>query len=307
MGLPDLDPAADRCSVGTVGSLLNTAVPPPTVRLQPPSGWAPADLGELWRYRYLVRLMALRDIRVRYKQSALGWGWALIRPLFTLAVFAGLFHLLLGAEHMPTRAGSPYALSTLCALVPWQLFARTLSGGGNSLVANHHLITKVYFPRLVLPVAPTLAALADFTIAFVVLGALMGIYGVVPGWSVLALPAFTALAAMSGLAVALWLSALHAIYRDVGHGLAFLIQLWMYATPVVYTTESVMADQDLWVRTVFALNPMAQVCEGFRWALLGGAPPDIAILLGSTGAVAAVLVGGLYFFRRMERAVVDLV
>ena len=254
--------------------------------IEPPKGWSALGLGSLWQYRELIGFLALRDIRVRYKQSVLGISWAVIQPLTTMLVFSVLFGLLLGSNRKPTMAGVPYAVSTFCALVPWQLFARSLTASGNSLVANQNLITKVYFPRLVAPLAPVLAALIDFAIAFAVLIFMMvgfdlwsdahplsgrsGLYDfdIQVGWPLLTLPLFTLLAVLTALAVALWLSALNAIWRDVQHALRFAVQIWMLATPVVYTTQSVMQNQDPWVQTLFGMNPMACVAEGFRWAVL---------------------------------------
>jgi lipopolysaccharide transport system permease protein len=271
------------------------------------SGWVPVDLAELWRYRELIGFLALRDVKVRYKQSLLGAAWAVLQPLLTMVVFSVLFGLLLGPAGKPTVEGIPYAVSTYCALVPWQLFARAFSASGDSVVANQRLITKVYFPRLVAPIAPILAALVDFALAFAMLLLLMAFHGVAPGAALLALPLFVALALSTALAASLWLAGLNAIYRDVRHTLPFLVQLWMFVTPVVYTTASVMSGQPGWVRVVYGLNPMAGVVEGFRWALLGGAAPPWAVVGSSVVVVAALLVSGLFYFRRMERTFADLV
>jgi lipopolysaccharide transport system permease protein len=275
--------------------------------IEPEEGWAPVDLAELWRYRELIGFLALRDVKVRYKQSLLGIGWAVLQPLFVMVVFSFLFGALLGPGRMPTPEGVPYAISTFCALVPWQLFAAALSSSGNSLVANQNLITKVYFPRLVAPIAPALGALVDFAVAFVVLLGMMLVCGLKPGVGILAVPLFALFAVAAALSVSLWLSALNAMYRDVRHVLPFLIQAWMFATPVVYTTASVMGDQPGWLQILYGLNPMAGVIEGFRWALLGGANPPWELLATSAGAVAALFVGGLFFFRRMERTFADWV
>jgi len=271
------------------------------------SGWAPIDLAELWRYRELIGFLALRDIQVRYKQTLLGASWAVLQPIATMVIFSVLFGLLLGRNHLPTVEGVPYAVSTYCALVPWQLFATALVASGNSIVTNQALITKVYFPRMAAPIAPILAALVDFTIALSVLIAMMLFCGIVPGAAIVTLPLFAALAVATALAVSLWLSALNAIYRDVKHILPFIAQAWMFLTPVVYTTASILGDAPDWVYTVYGLNPMAGVVEGFRWALLGGPSPPPMILLGSVCMVALLLVGGMYFFRRMERSFSDVV
>ncbi len=275
--------------------------------IEPHPRWVPINLRELWRYRELVEFLALRDIKVRYKQSVLGAGWAILQPLLTMVVFNVLFGLLLGQSGKPTLAGIPYAVSTFCALVPWQLFSRSLAQSSQSLVANKSLVTKVYFPRLIAPIAPLFAALVDFLLAFGVLLALMAAYGILPGWRALTLPFFVLLAMTASLAVALWLAAINAIYRDVGHTLPFLTQIWMFLTPVLYTTESIMKNQSDALRLVYSLNPMAGVVEGFRWALLGGASPSWGALLGSILLTLLLLVGGLFFFRRLERTFADLV
>ncbi len=275
--------------------------------IEPVRGWADLDLLELWRHRELIGFLALRDLRVRYKQSLLGIGWAVLQPLATMVVFGVLFRLLLGRDQMPSLAGVPYAVSTYCALVPWQLFARGLSASSDSLVANQKLLTKVYFPRLVAPLAPLLAAGVDFACAFAVLLLMLLATGLAPGPAALALPLFALLALATALACSLWLSALNVLYRDVRQALPFLVQLWMFVTPVVYTTESLLGDAPPWLRTLFALNPLAGVVEGFRWGLLGGPAPDPLLLGLSAAAVLGLGAGGLLFFQRVERSFADLV
>jgi lipopolysaccharide transport system permease protein len=270
-------------------------------------GWVPLGLAELWSHRELIYFLALRDIRVRYKQSLLGVAWAVLQPLLTMVVFTLLFGVLLGRERMPTATGVPYAVSIYCALVPWQLFATSLASAGDSLVGNQHLIQKVYFPRLVAPIAPILAALVDFAMALVVLFGMLLVSGVGLGSAVLALPLFVLLAVVTALAGSLWLAAANAIYRDVRFATPFLIQLWMFVTPVVYTTASVMKNQPGWVQAAYGLNPMAGVTEGFRWALLGAPPPPASLFVSSLAVVCALLVGGAFFFRRMERSFSDRV
>ena len=289
------------------GTARETEALPRRVRIEPPRGWVPLELGELWRARELAVHLALRDIQIRYKQSLLGVGWAVLQPLLTTGIFAVLFSLLLGKQSLPTPDGIPYAVSTFCALVPWQLFATSLTASGRSVAASQQLVTKVYFPRMLIPLAPVLSALVDFAVTFAVLLGMLLICGIAPGAAVLALPLFVALAALTALAASLWLSALNAVYRDVQLVIPFLVQIWMYATPVVYTTESVMRDQPAWVRMLYGLNPMASVVEGFRWALLGTAPPQGELLAGSLAMVALLLVGGAFYFRRMERVFADLV
>jgi lipopolysaccharide transport system permease protein len=277
------------------------------VVIEPAVGWVPINLAELWRHRELIGFLALRDIRIRYKQSLLGAAWAVLQPLLTMVVFTLLFGMLFGRRGMPTVEGVPYAVSTYCALVPWQLFATSLAASGDSLVNNQHLIHKVYFPRLVAPIAPILAALLDFAIALGVLFAMMLVTGVSLGPAAFAVPCFVLLAVLASLAVSLWLAAANAIYRDVRFATPFLIQLWMFVTPVVYTSASVMKNQPDWVQVIYGLNPMAGVTEGFRWALLGAPAPPAGLLGASLVAVCALLVGGAFYFRRMERSIADLV
>jgi lipopolysaccharide transport system permease protein len=275
--------------------------------IRPPRALVGIDFAELWRFRELVWFLALRDVKVRYRQAALGIAWAVLQPFLTMVVFSVLFGLLMGAAGRPTVPGVPYAVSTYCALVPWQLFATSLGYSGNSLIQNQALVTKVYFPRLVLPLAPIVAALVDFAVAFAVLAAMMVWYGIAPGAAVLALPAWTLLAVASALAVSLWLSALNALYRDVRHALPFLVQVWFFVTPCVYTTASILSDASAWLRALYALNPMVGVVEGFRAALLGTPAPDPASVAASTGTVLVLLAGGALYFRRMERSFADRV
>lgn len=282
-------------------------MPPQRLVIEAERGWVGLGLAELWSYRELVGFLALRDVRARYKQSLLGAGWAVLQPLLTMGVFVVLFGLLLGRDRLPSPEGIPYPVSTFCALVPWQLFARALTASGESLVSNQALLTKVYFPRLVMPLAPILAAFVDFALALAVLLGLMLVYGVAAGPAVLALPLFVGLAVMAALAVSLWLSALNALYRDVRHTLPFLAQIWMFATPVVYSTESVMAGQPEWLRLAYGANPMAGVVEGFRHCLLGAPAPAWELVAGSTAAVLVLLVSGAFVFRRLERDFADWV
>jgi lipopolysaccharide transport system permease protein len=218
-----------------------------------------------------------------------------------------LFSLLLGRDQLPTVDGVPYAISTFCALLPWQLFAQSVTRASLSIVNNQSLISKVYFPRLIIPLAPVLAALVDFGIAFVVLIGMMLWVGIVPGPAVLLLPAFVALAIAAALGAALLLAAVNVVYRDIQHVVPFLVQILMYLTPVLYSAQSVLKGQPEWIKVIFFLNPMAGVVEGFRWALLGAAPPSPWILGGSVLAVLTLLVGSLYYFKRVERRFADVV
>ena len=271
------------------------------------SGWVPVDLNEVWQHRELALMLAWREILVRYKQSVLGAAWAIVQPLATMVVFTVLFSLLLGRDNLPTTDGVPYAISTYCALLPWQLFAQSVTRASMSIVSNQGLISKVYFPRLIIPLAPVLAALVDFGIAFVVLVGMMFWYRIVPGPAVVLLPAFVLLAVAAALGAALLLAAVNTLYRDVQHIVPFLVQLLMYLTPVIYAAESVLKNQADWVRMVYFLNPMTGVVEGFRWALLGATAPSPFVLTGSVAAVFALLVGSLYYFKRIERQFADVV
>lgn len=270
----------------------------PTFHIKPESGWTEIGFRELWEYRELLYFLTWRDVKVRYKQTALGAAWAIIQPLFMMLVFSLFFGRL---AKVPSD-GVPYPVFTLCALLPWQLFAHALTESGNSLVSNERLITKVYFPRLVIPIAAVLGGLVDFAIAFVLLLLMMAYYGIVPTWAVITLPGFVLLAVLTALGVGLWLSALNVQYRDVRHTLNFLVQFWLFATPVAYPSSLVPAR---W-RPLMGLNPMAGVVEGFRWALLGKSDPPGPILGVSIVVVLLILIGGLYYFRRMESAFADI-
>ena len=274
-------------------------IPLPTFSIDPPEGWADIGFRELWDYRELLYFLTWRDVKVRYKQTALGAAWAIIQPLFMMLVFSLFFGRL---AKIPSD-GIPYPIFTFCALLPWQLFAHALTESSNSLVANERLITKVYFPRLVVPIAAVLGGLVDFAVAFAILLVMMLYYGIVPSWAIVTLPGFILLAVMTALGVGLWLSALNVKYRDVRYTINFLIQFWLFATPVAYPSSLV---PEKW-RALYGLNPMAGVVEGFRWALLGKTEAPGAMLWVSVAVVILILVGGLYYFRRMEQQFADVV
>jgi len=271
----------------------------PILRITPPSRWTPLEFHELWEYRELLYFLIWRDVKVRYKQTALGATWAVIQPFFMMVVFSLFFGRLAGVP----SDGIPYPVFTFCALIPWQLFANALTESSNSLVGNQNLITKVYFPRLVVPISAVLGGLVDFAIAFLILIGMMLYYGIVPGIAVVALPGFILLAVSTALGVGLWLSALNVQYRDVRYTINFLVQFWLFATPVAYPSSIIPAK---W-RVLYGLNPMAGVVEGFRWALLGKSSSPGAMLWVSVTVVAVVLFGGLYYFRRMEQQFADIV
>jgi lipopolysaccharide transport system permease protein len=257
-------------------------------------------VGEALRSWELLWILALRDVKVRYKQTILGVAWAVIQPLVTMIVFSIFFGHLAGIGER-IEGGIPYPIYTFCALLPWQLFAHALTASSNSLLQNERLITRVYFPRLTIPIASLGSGLVDFSIAFVILGALMLYFGVGPGWAILTLPLFIALAALAALAVGLWLASLSVIYRDFKHTVPFLTQFWLFMSPVAYPSSLV---PEAW-RPLYALNPMVGVIDGFRWALIGHARPPWMNLTGSVLVVLLLLVTGLLNFRRMERTFAD--
>lgn len=273
--------------------------PLPHLSIRPAKGWTSLGLKELWEYRELIYFLTWRDIKVRYKQTALGAAWAIIQPFFMMIVFSLFFGRL---ARIPSD-GIPYPVFTYCALIPWQLFAHSLSESSNSLVANERLITKVYFPRLIIPISAVLGGLVDFVIAFVVLLLMMAYYGIYPGAAIFTLPLFVLLAVMTALGVGLWLSALNVKYRDVRYTITFLMQFWLFATPVAYPSSLV---PERW-RPLYGLNPMAGVVEGFRWALLGKTASPGPLLAVSVAVVIMILLGGLYYFRRMENSFADVV
>jgi homopolymeric O-antigen transport system permease protein len=271
----------------------------PTFRIDPPTRWTAIGFRELWDYRELLYFLTWRDINVRYKQTALGAAWAIIQPVFMMVVFSLFFGRL---ARVPSD-GIPYPIFTFCALLPWQLFAHALTESSNSLVANERLITKVYFPRLAVPLSAVLGGLVDFVIAFVILLVMMAYYRILPSWAIVLLPTFILLAIATAFGVGLWLSALNVQYRDVRYTINFLIQFWLFATPVAYPSSIVPGR---W-RILYGLNPMAGVVEGFRWALLDKSDPPGAMLWVSVAVVILILSGGLFYFRRMEQRFADIV
>src|SRR6516164_5578573 len=265
-----------------------TATTPAVLRITPPAGWCDLSLRELWHARELVYFFVWRDIKVRYKQTAIGAAWAVFQPLLTMAVFTLFFGRL---AKMPSD-GLPYPLFYYCALLPWIYFAASLQNATNVVVEQQRMITKVFFPRLVLPLSAVAAPLLDFAIGFLFLALMMVYYGARPAPSLLLLPLFLALAILTALGVGLWLSALNAIYRDIRYVVPFLVQFWMFASPVAYPSSLV---PERW-RWLYGLNPMAGVIEGFRWALTGHGSPPSELFGVSVAAVFAVLLGGLLFF-----------
>jgi lipopolysaccharide transport system permease protein len=267
--------------------------------IRPSRGWIHLKLGELWHYRELIYFLTWRDVKVRYKQTVLGAGWAILQPLINMIVLGVIFGRF---ADMPTD-GIPRPIFTFTALLPWGLFSKALSDAGRSMLANRSMITKIYFPRLIIPLSSVLGGLVDFAIQFGILLVMMLFYNYAPSLAIVTLPFFLLLALATALGFGLWLSALNVLYRDVNYILPFLTQLWLLVTPVAYST-SVVPEEWQWL---YALNPMVGVVEGFRWALLDAPAPSVTTLAISTGITLVVLITGMYYFRRMERTFADLV
>ncbi len=271
----------------------------PILRIEPSRGWVPLRLRELWEYRELLFFLTWRDIKVRYKQTALGAAWALLQPLMTMVVFSLFFGKL---AKLPSD-GVPYPIFSLAALVPWTFFAYGLTQSANSLVGSANLIKKVYFPRLVVPISSVVSGAVDFLLAFGLLLAMMMGYGIVPSINAVFIPFFVVLAFVTSLGVGLWLSALNVEYRDVRYVVPFLTQFWMFATPIAYSSNLV---PEVW-RPLYGLNPMVGVVEGFRWSLLGTQTEPGLIIVASAAAAVGLLVSGAFYFRRMEKNFADRV
>ena len=269
------------------------------IRIEPPRGWIPLNLRDLWEYRELLYFLAWRDIKVRYKQTVLGASWAILQPFFTMVVFSLFFGRLAG---IPSE-GMPYPIFSYAALVPWQFFANGLTSSSNSLVASANLIQKVYFPRLVIPMAAVGSGIVDFGLAFLVLLGMMAFYGIVPTMNVLWLPLLLLLALVTSLGAGLWLTAMNVQFRDVRYAVPFMVNAWMFATPIAYPSS--LRDEP-W-RTVYGINPMAGVVEGFRWALLGTDTQPGSMILVSAVVSVSLLISGAYYFRRMEKSFADVV
>lgn len=272
----------------------------PMIRIEPSKGWVSLRLRELWEYRELLYFLVWRDVKVRYKQTVLGAAWAIIQPFFTMVVFSVFFGNLAG---IPSD-GIPYPVFSYTALVPWTFFASGLSQASNSLVGGARLIKKVYFPRLAMPIATVLSGIVDFVLAFIVLIGMMLVYGIVPTVNTLWLPIFLLLALVTSLGTGLWLSAMNVQFRDVRYAVPFITQFWMFATPIAYPSSLI---ENSLLRTLYGINPMAGVVEGFRWALLATDTPPGPIVIVSSLAALALLVSGAFYFRRMEKTFADVV
>jgi lipopolysaccharide transport system permease protein len=267
--------------------------------LKPSQGWSSLNLGELWKFRELMYFLTWRDIKVRYKQTVLGASWAVLQPFLSMVVFSVFFG---GLLNVPSE-GVPYPIFSYTGLLPWGVFAKALNDASRSVVANRAMITKIYFPRMLIPLASVLSGLVDFSIAFVVLLGMMWYFNISPTANIWTLPFFILLALITALGVGMWLSALNALYRDIGYIIPFLTQFWFFITPVVYPATEIPEG---W-RYLYALNPMVGVVEGFRWALLDTTTPPGPLVAVSAAIAILILVTGMFYFRRMERTFADMV
>jgi len=293
-------------SATTLKSIPEAPLPPvlkaktlPTVVVQASKGWLRPDFRAIWDYRELLYFLVWRDVKVRYKQTAIGAAWAICQPLLTMMIFAVIF----GRFAKIPSNNVPYPIFALAGLLPWTYFSQSITRSGGSLVADANLIRRIYFPRLIIPASAVVAPLVDLALSFLILLVMMAWYRVVPDWAVLTLPLFICLAVCAALGVSLWLSALNVRYRDVGHAIPFLVQFWMYASPIAYPLSLIPRR---W-HVLYSLNPMVAVVEGFRWGLLGKGSPELEAILTGTVVALVLLLSGLVFFKRMERSFADIV
>jgi lipopolysaccharide transport system permease protein len=275
----------------------------PTLRIRPTKGWAALDVGELWRYRDLLWILVNRDIKLLYKQTALGFGWVALQPL----IGANILALIFGRFAKLPSDGAPYLLFVFCGLTAWTYFSNSMQRASNSLIRNSQLVSKVYFPRMLIPLATMVAVLVDFAVMIVMLFVFMGIYGYPPSFRLLAIPGFLILMMLAATGVALWFSAVSVKYRDTSYALPFFAQIWMYASPVVYPTSMVASKVTAPWQTVYALNPAVGFIEGFRWAVLGHSALNLNMLLLTIGMSLFLLFSGAFFFRRVERGFADII
>ena len=272
---------------------------PADVEIRPGRGLFDLELHQVWRYRELLRILVERDLKVRYRQAALGAAWAVVQPVFAVVIFTVVF----GRFAKIPSNGVPYPLFAFAATLPWTYFAEASRRAAIGLVAEAELVRKIYFPRLIIPLAAVTSPLVDFAIAFVVMLATLLFYGRVPGWHIVFIPVFMVIASLLSLALGLWLSPVNVRFRDVTQTLPFMLQVWMYGSPIVYPLSMVPAK---W-KVLYSLNPMVGVIEGFRWALLGKARPEVVPMAMSLGVIAIALLGGLVFFKRQERSFADVI
>jgi lipopolysaccharide transport system permease protein len=278
----------------------HTIDPPPTTVVVPPKGWQGPGLRELWRYRELLRVLSMRDVRIRYKQTILGMGWAVLQPFMAMVVFSIVLN---GAAGVQSEPGIPYPIFTYSGLVLWLYFSEALTRASKSLVTNNMLVSKIYFPRLVAPLSGVLAPLVDFVIAFVILIVMMVVYRVPLSWPILLAPVFVLAAILCATAFGVGLSALNVEYRDIGYAVPLAVQLWLFLTPVVYPATNVTGA----LQVIYSLNPMAGIISGFRWAVIGGSAPNWLQVATSSIVLLVVLVAGELYFRRVERTFADAI
>lgn len=267
--------------------------------IRPDRGWLDLDLGAVWRYRELLQVLVMRDLQVLYKQALLGAGWAILQPVFAVVIFSIIFGFIV---RMPSE-GVPYPLFAFAGVLPWTYFAEAVRRSGVGLVTDSELVRKIYFPRLIMPLANVVSPLVDFCIAFVVLLVVMAFYGIAPSWKMLVIPPLMMVAALLALSIGLWLAPINVRFRDIKHTLPFMIQIWMYASPIVYPLSMVPEQY----RVLYSLNPMVGVIEGFRWAVFDKGEPNFMALGMSAIIIVVLLAGGLIFFRRMERTFADVI
>lgn len=267
--------------------------------IRPDRGWLDLDLGAVWRYRELLGVLVMRDLQVLYKQALLGAGWAILQPVFAVIIFSIIFGYIV---KMPSE-GVPYPLFAFAGVLPWTYFAEAVRRSGTGLVTDAELVRKVYFPRLIMPLANVISPLVDFCIAFVVLLIVMAFFGIAPSWKMLVIPPLMLIAALLALSIGLWLAPINVRFRDIKHTLPFIIQIWMYASPIVYPLSMVPQE---W-QALYSLNPMVGVIEGFRWAVFDRGEPNFTALAMSGAIIVLLLAGGLVFFRRMERTFADVI
>jgi homopolymeric O-antigen transport system permease protein len=268
-------------------------------KIEPSRGWIALDLKALWEYRELLYFLIWRDVKVKYKQTIIGAGWAILQPLVTMVVFTLVFE---NIANVPSD-NIPYPIFAYTALLPWNLFSGGLNRATTSLVAQSNLISKIYFPRMIIPISATLAGIVDFAIAFLILLCMMFWYGIVPTAAVVSLPLFITIDLIAALSVGLWLAALNVRYRDVGQAIPFLVQIWMFASPVAYPVSALSGKY----RVLYSLNPVVGVIEGFRWAILGKATPDFVVIAVGAVTMTALLFTGIVYFKRTERTFADLI
>jgi lipopolysaccharide transport system permease protein len=267
--------------------------------IRPDRGWLDLDLGAVWRFRELLQVLVMRDLQVLYKQALLGAGWAVLQPLFAVLIFSIIFGFIV---RMPSE-GVPYPLFAFAGVLPWTYFAEAVRRSGVGLVTDSELVRKIYFPRLIMPLANVVSPLVDFCIAFVVLLIVMAFYGIAPNVKMLIIPLLMVVAALLALSIGLWLAPINVRFRDIKHTLPFMIQIWMYASPIVYPLSLVPEQWQM----LYSLNPMVGVIEGFRWAVFGQGAPNFMALGMSAVIIVILMAGGLIFFRRMERTFADVI